>query len=139
MNAKAGAASNLPQLDAEEILQGVLRWVEIESPSHNADAVNHMVDHVEYVATDHDLQDIPWVRYTNADGEVTVYRSDGKTTLEPPVGHVRKLDCIDCHNLTGHDIPSPQRAYCPAPVRRCCARRPCPSFPTGRSHGAWRR
>ncbi len=40
-------ASNLPQLDADEILSGILRWVEIESPSHRPDAVNHMVDHVE--------------------------------------------------------------------------------------------
>ena len=38
---------NDPVIDAEEILEGVLRWVEIESPSHEADAVNQMVDHVE--------------------------------------------------------------------------------------------
>ena len=40
-------ATNDPVIDAEEILEGVLRWVEIESPSHEADAVNQMVDHVE--------------------------------------------------------------------------------------------
>ena len=40
-------AKNDPVIDAEEILEGVLRWVEIESPSHEADAVNQMVDHVE--------------------------------------------------------------------------------------------
>ncbi len=47
MNSSRGDTSNLPHLDAEEILTGILRWVDIESPSHNADAVNHMVDHVE--------------------------------------------------------------------------------------------
>ncbi|MBT6094954.1 MAG: M20/M25/M40 family metallo-hydrolase, partial [Rhodospirillaceae bacterium] len=40
-------AKNAPVIDADEILEGVLRWVDIESPSHDADAVNHMVDHVE--------------------------------------------------------------------------------------------
>ncbi|WNK00794.1 M20 family metallopeptidase [Thalassospiraceae bacterium LMO-JJ14] len=39
--------SNLPALDAEEILAGVLSWVEIESPSHDGQAVNGMVDQVE--------------------------------------------------------------------------------------------
>ncbi len=39
--------SNLPALDAEEILAGVLGWVEIESPSHDGEAVNKMVDQVE--------------------------------------------------------------------------------------------
>jgi glutamate carboxypeptidase len=38
---------NVPVIDGDEILDGVLRWVDIESPSHDGDAVNHMVDHVE--------------------------------------------------------------------------------------------
>ena len=38
---------NVPVIDGDEILEGVLRWVDIESPSHEGDAVNHMVDHVE--------------------------------------------------------------------------------------------
>ncbi len=41
------AKSNLPALDAEEILAGVLSWVEIESPSHDGAAVNKMVNQVE--------------------------------------------------------------------------------------------
>lgn len=41
------AKSNLPALDAEEILAGVLSWVEIESPSHDGAAVNRMVNQVE--------------------------------------------------------------------------------------------
>lgn len=40
-------AKNVPVIDGDEILEGVLRWVDIESPSHDGDAVNHMVDHVE--------------------------------------------------------------------------------------------
>ncbi|MBM3523367.1 MAG: M20/M25/M40 family metallo-hydrolase, partial [Alphaproteobacteria bacterium] len=39
--------SNIPVLDAEEILAGIRRWVELESPSHDAAAVNRLVDTVE--------------------------------------------------------------------------------------------
>ena len=41
------SASNLPALDGQEILEGVLKWVEIESPSHDGEAVNVMVNQVE--------------------------------------------------------------------------------------------
>ncbi|MBC7135824.1 MAG: M20 family metallopeptidase, partial [Oceanibaculum nanhaiense] len=40
-------ASNQPRIDAEEILHGIRRWVEVESPSHDAAAVNRMADLVE--------------------------------------------------------------------------------------------
>ena len=38
---------NVPELDAEEILDGILEWVNIESPSDDAAAVNRMADRVE--------------------------------------------------------------------------------------------
>ncbi len=38
---------NAPVIDGDEILEGVLRWVDVESPSDDADAVNRMADHVE--------------------------------------------------------------------------------------------
>ena len=38
---------NRPVIQAEEILAGIKRWVEIESPSHDAAAVNRMADEVE--------------------------------------------------------------------------------------------
>lgn len=41
------AKPNTAQLDAEEILAGVLGWVEIESPSHDGEAVNRMADQVQ--------------------------------------------------------------------------------------------
>ena len=48
-NAAPPAASgrNEPRIDADEILEGILEWVRIESPSHDAAAVNRMVDEVE--------------------------------------------------------------------------------------------
>lgn len=71
----------------------------------------HMLEDIEYIAGDDEVQHIPWVRYTNQQGEKVVFRSDGKRSSDPPpAGHVRTVDCIDCHNLSGHDFPSPQRA-----------------------------
>ena len=43
----SSAGRNEPHIDADEILEGILEWVRIESPSHDAEAVNRMVDHVE--------------------------------------------------------------------------------------------
>ncbi len=39
--------SNQPMLDADEILAGIREWVEIESPTTDAAAVNRMVDKVQ--------------------------------------------------------------------------------------------
>ncbi len=38
---------NEPVISAEEIFEGIREWVSIESPSHDADAVNRMADHVQ--------------------------------------------------------------------------------------------
>jgi len=38
---------NEPKIDPEEILGGIVEWVEIESPSHDAAAVNKVVTLVE--------------------------------------------------------------------------------------------
>jgi nitrate/TMAO reductase-like tetraheme cytochrome c subunit len=66
---------------------------------------------IQYVATDPDLQEIPWVRYDRLDGTVSVYRSDGQPAEAPrPEGTVRNIDCMDCHNRGAHHFPSPQVA-----------------------------
>ncbi|WP_395712286.1 M20 family metallopeptidase [Reyranella sp.] len=41
------ARSNIPTFDGEEILAGIRRWVEIETPSHDGVAVNKLVDAVQ--------------------------------------------------------------------------------------------
>lgn len=43
----ADVKPNIAELDAEEILAGVLGWVEIESPSHDGEAVNRVADQVQ--------------------------------------------------------------------------------------------
>ncbi len=66
---------------------------------------------IEYVAVDEHLQDIPWVRYVQADGTATVYRSDGKPHDAPPPDGVRRtVDCMDCHNRGAHHFRPPDRA-----------------------------
>ena len=38
---------NEPKIDPQEVLDGIVEWVTIESPSHDARAVNVVVDKVE--------------------------------------------------------------------------------------------
>ncbi|MCG3131788.1 MAG: hypothetical protein FLDDKLPJ_02593 [Phycisphaerae bacterium] len=58
---------------------------------------------IEYVALDEELQEVPWVRSTDASGRERVYRSDGRPHDEPPpAGTVRTIDCMDCHNRAAH-------------------------------------
>ncbi|HYC63705.1 MAG TPA: hypothetical protein VEC14_03150, partial [Reyranellaceae bacterium] len=43
---------NEPKIDADDVLAGIVEWVTIESPSHDATSVNKVVDHVEKQFTD---------------------------------------------------------------------------------------
>ena len=66
---------------------------------------------VEYVATDADRQTIPWVKVTNAQGQVKEYVVEGTTPEQIAGGEHRVMDCVDCHNTTGHRIaPTPEAA-----------------------------
>ena len=38
---------NEPKIDPQEVLEGIVEWISIESPSHDGKAVNVMVDKVE--------------------------------------------------------------------------------------------
>jgi hypothetical protein len=67
---------------------------------------------IEFVAIDHGLQVIPWVRSVdNQTGETAVYRSDGLGSQDPvPAGTHRKMDCMDCHNRATHVFRPPSEA-----------------------------
>ena len=43
----AEVRKNEPKIDADEVLAGIVEWVSIESPSHDGESVNKVVDHVE--------------------------------------------------------------------------------------------
>ena len=63
-----------------------------------------------YIATDEKRQVIPWVRLTDADGNVTIYQSEDEPELseeEVAQHEVRTMDCIDCHNRPTHHFHPP--------------------------------
>ena len=71
----------------------------------------HMVvgNKVEYIATDAARQKIPWVRITDQQGVVTVYRTP-KFTNDVSKMEIRKMDCMDCHNRPSHRYVPPDQA-----------------------------
>lgn len=64
---------------------------------------------VEYVATDEARQKIPWVRVTDAEGKVTVFKTKNFTNDVAKLD-VRTMDCMDCHNRPSHRYLSPEKA-----------------------------
>ena len=66
-------------------------------------------NNVEYVATDFARQKIPWVRVTDAQGKVTIFKTKNFTNDVAKM-EVRKMDCMDCHNRPSHRYLSPEKA-----------------------------
>ncbi len=64
---------------------------------------------VEYLATDEERQNIPWVRLTNPQGVVTEYRVPNFTNKLDSY-EIRRMDCIDCHNRPSHRYTTPNDA-----------------------------
>jgi hypothetical protein len=66
---------------------------------------------IEYVATDAARQTIPYVKATDASGQVREYRAPDTTDQMIRDGSRYTMDCIDCHNTVGHPIAqTPERA-----------------------------
>ncbi|MEJ0090144.1 MAG: hypothetical protein WDM80_10415 [Limisphaerales bacterium] len=66
-------------------------------------------NNVEYIATDNARQKIPWVRVTDAQGKVTVFKTKNFTNDVSKM-EIRKMDCMDCHNRPSHRYLSPEKA-----------------------------
>lgn len=65
---------------------------------------------VEYIATDRQRQNIPWVRVTDlGTGKITVFREQGFKG-DPSKYTIRTMDCIDCHTRPSHRFLSPDEA-----------------------------
>lgn len=64
---------------------------------------------VEYIATDPGRQKIPWVRLTDAQGVITVFREATFTNDVRP-DEIRTMDCMDCHNRPAHKFVPPDDA-----------------------------
>lgn len=69
----------------------------------------NLANKVEYIATDDQRQNIPWVRFTDSKGQVTEYRSP-KFTNDISKHEIRRMDCMDCHSRPAHDFKSPNDA-----------------------------
>lgn len=59
---------------------------------------------VEYVATDHARQTIPYVKVTDAKGQTREYTIAETPQSAIAVGPLRTMDCVDCHNTVGHPL-----------------------------------
>jgi nitrate/TMAO reductase-like tetraheme cytochrome c subunit len=66
----------------------------------------NIANKVEYIATDHQRQVIPWVRVTDSAGVVTEYRTSSFTN-DPASYTIRQMDCMDCHNRPAHHFRPP--------------------------------
>jgi nitrate/TMAO reductase-like tetraheme cytochrome c subunit len=72
----------------------------------------HVINKVEFYATDPLSQNIPFVRVVNADGTTTDYvdtesNFDSSTIDE---SKLQTVDCITCHNRVTHDFVPPARS-----------------------------
>jgi len=71
----------------------------------------HLNDGVEVTyASDRSRQTIPWVRYTDASGQVTEYKTEEWDGASPNDFETRTMDCIDCHNRPTHTFELAERA-----------------------------
>jgi hypothetical protein len=63
---------------------------------------------VEYIPVDESRQEIAWVRVSRGDGSVTEYNNQSNLLSEEEQqnGHVRTMDCMDCHNRPAHQFPT---------------------------------
>ena len=69
----------------------------------------NIANKIEYIATDDELLNIPWVRMTNAQGVTTEYR-DPEFKDDPTKHQIRRMDCMDCHSRPAHKIHTPNEA-----------------------------
>lgn len=65
-----------------------------------------------YLATDEERQVIEVVRVTDAQGNVTQYKSAGSRLSDEAIAQApfRTMDCIDCHNRPTHTFQTPAKA-----------------------------
>ncbi len=71
-----------------------------------------MTRKVEYIARDHERQDIPWVRVERPDGSVVEFNTTEEPLTEEERQNleVRAMDCLDCHNRPAHQFTAPANA-----------------------------
>jgi len=66
---------------------------------------------IDYIAKKEDLNEIPWVRYSNIKtGEERLYQPKRRRLKEKEIegAVVHEMDCMDCHNRPSHRFDTPQ-------------------------------
>ena len=78
---------------------------------------------MEYVATDEERKTIPYIKVTDASGQVREYRAPDTTDQMISNGSRHTMDCIDCHNTVGHPFAqTPEQAVDQAMAAQPAAR-----------------
>ena len=69
----------------------------------------HIEQNVEYVTDDLQKRTIPWVRITGKDGKTTTYFDASSKLGRAEIDQMpkRKMECVDCHNASGHPFVNP--------------------------------
>ena len=64
---------------------------------------------IVYASTDKKRMIIPWVRAKRLDGKERIYRTIGSEMSDADAAKAgpRRMDCIDCHNRSGHSYNPP--------------------------------
>lgn len=66
---------------------------------------------IEFISSDTQRQVIPWVKFTDRQGNVKEFAVDGVTPAQLAQGERRSMDCMDCHNRPAHTFePNAERA-----------------------------
>lgn len=95
---------NEPQIDAEEMIQKITEWVEIESPTNDAEAVNRMGDKVVTECTDLGLN-IERIPGEDGWGDLIIARSEIGDTQEPGVLVLTHIDTVHPVGTKANDNP----------------------------------
>lgn len=67
---------------------------------------------IYYIATDEDLQEIPWIKMVDKEGKERIFMDEESEFSEEELlakFEVHHMDCIDCHNRSVHQFTNPQR------------------------------
>jgi hypothetical protein len=75
--------------------------------STNGRAIHWHADpsaNIEYASADRARQTIDYVKVTSPDGTVKEYFAEGAADKPVNAETLRRMDCVDCHNMVGHRI-----------------------------------
>ncbi len=84
---------NEPEIDAEEMVRNIIEWVEIESPTSDAVAVNRMADKVVAECQDLGLA-IERIPGEDGWGDLVIARSEDANTKEPGILILTHIDTV---------------------------------------------